>query len=233
MNTKLLSSTAALAILLATPLAQAQTSPPAASAPSAQPSNPSQPAERTPSAAPEQRGQEPRAPKAGTPSRQGGDRGDRSSQREAPAANDQGGRRQQDQRAAEPRDQGAPTRSRQESQRPADRNERQTRGDRERGGERDRSANTGAAPATSVEINTEQRTRIRERREVFRSGRVDRVNFSLSVGTSVPRSQRIYVLPPEIVEFVPRYRGYKYILVGDEVVIIDPRTLRIVAVIEA
>jgi hypothetical protein len=39
-------------------------------------------------------------------------------------------------------------------------------------------------------------------------------------------------LPVEIVTIVPAYRGYKYILVEEEIVIIDPRTLRIVAVID-
>jgi hypothetical protein len=34
-------------------------------------------------------------------------------------------------------------------------------------------------------------------------------------------------------EYAPQYRGYEYILVGDEILIVDPRTLRIVAVIAA
>jgi hypothetical protein len=34
-------------------------------------------------------------------------------------------------------------------------------------------------------------------------------------------------------EYAPQYRGYEYILVGNEILIVDPRTLRIVAVIDA
>jgi hypothetical protein len=34
-------------------------------------------------------------------------------------------------------------------------------------------------------------------------------------------------------EYAPQYRGYEYILVGDEILIVDPRTMRIVAVIDA
>jgi hypothetical protein len=34
-------------------------------------------------------------------------------------------------------------------------------------------------------------------------------------------------------EYAPQYRGYEYILVGDQVLIVDPRTLQIVAVIDA
>jgi hypothetical protein len=34
-------------------------------------------------------------------------------------------------------------------------------------------------------------------------------------------------------EYAPQYRGYEYVLVGDEILIVDPRTMRIVAVIAA
>jgi hypothetical protein len=59
------------------------------------------------------------------------------------------------------------------------------------------------------------------------------VNFSISVGTVVPRSVHVYEVPADIVEIVPAYRGYKYIVVRDEILILDPRTLRIVAIIDA
>ena len=41
------------------------------------------------------------------------------------------------------------------------------------------------------------------------------------------------VLPEEIVLLIPEYRGYDYFLIGDEIVIVDPRTLEIVAIIPA
>jgi hypothetical protein len=43
----------------------------------------------------------------------------------------------------------------------------------------------------------------------------------------------LYKLPVRVVEYVPQYRDYEYILVGDEILIVDPRTFRIVAVIPA
>jgi Protein of unknown function (DUF1236) len=48
----------------------------------------------------------------------------------------------------------------------------------------------------------------------------------------VPRTVRIFDLPPDIVTIVPAYRGYKYVIVEEEILIIDPRTLRIIAVLE-
>jgi hypothetical protein len=91
--------------------------------------------------------------------------------------------------------------------------------------------NTGSAPS---KVTTEQRTEIRSKLSSHSSGaRLKRsdVHFSLSVGTRVPRSVHVLDLPSDIVEIVPAYRGYKYVLVGDEIVIIDPATFEIVAVI--
>ena len=67
----------------------------------------------------------------------------------------------------------------------------------------------------------------------MRAQRLNRADFSLEVGAAVPRSVRVYTLPPEIVEIVPEYRGHDYVLVGDDIVIIDPGSLEIVAVIPA
>jgi Protein of unknown function (DUF1236) len=61
--------------------------------------------------------------------------------------------------------------------------------------------------------------------------RLSNVHFSLTVGEAVLETVRLYSFPASIVEYAPQYRDYEYILVGDEILIVDPRTLRIVAVI--
>lgn len=38
-------------------------------------------------------------------------------------------------------------------------------------------------------------------------------------------------MPSTIIAIVPEYRGYSYIVVRDEIVIVEPRTYRIVAVL--
>ncbi|MGA7426588.1 MAG: DUF1236 domain-containing protein [Rhodoplanes sp.] len=63
--------------------------------------------------------------------------------------------------------------------------------------------------------------------------RVANVNFSVSVGTTVPRSVRLVAVPAAIVEIQPAWRGYEYFMVGDQVVIVDPDTMQIVAIISA
>jgi hypothetical protein len=44
---------------------------------------------------------------------------------------------------------------------------------------------------------------------------------------------RFHPLPEEIVNIYPDWRGYEFILVHDQIVVIDPRTFEIVAVLEA
>lgn len=61
---------------------------------------------------------------------------------------------------------------------------------------------------------------------------VTHVNFSVSVGTAVPRTLELRPVPTTIVEIVPQYRGYDFFLVRDEIVIVEPRSHRIVDVIE-
>jgi hypothetical protein len=44
---------------------------------------------------------------------------------------------------------------------------------------------------------------------------------------------RFYPLPAEVVTIYPEWRGYEFIQVGDQIVVVDPQTFEIVAVIEA
>ena len=62
---------------------------------------------------------------------------------------------------------------------------------------------------------------------------VTNVNFSISVGTRVPRDVHFHALPPRVVTIYPEWRSYKYILVKEQIVIIDPDTYEIVAVLES
>jgi Protein of unknown function (DUF1236) len=91
---------------------------------------------------------------------------------------------------------------------------------------------TGQAGA-GAKLSTEQRTKITS---VIREQRVapaEHVNFSISVGTRVPREVRFHPLPAEVVTVYPEWRGYEFFLVRDEIVVVDPRSLEIVAVLPA
>jgi hypothetical protein len=58
-----------------------------------------------------------------------------------------------------------------------------------------------------------------------------KIKFSLNVGTAVPRSFRLVAVPPTLVEIHPRWRGYLYFVVADEIIIVNPRTHEIVAIV--
>jgi hypothetical protein len=82
-------------------------------------------------------------------------------------------------------------------------------------------------------LSSEQRTKITT---VIRGQHIapaTNVNFSISVGTRVPRDVSFHPLPAEVVTIYPEWRGYEFILVNDQIVVVDPRTFEIVAVIEA
>jgi hypothetical protein len=93
-------------------------------------------------------------------------------------------------------------------------------------------ATTGQGAAGSAKLTTEQRTKISS---VIREQKVERVNLnvSVSVGTRIPASVHVHPLPQQVIVIYPEWRGYDYILVGEQIVIIDPRTHQIVAVLEA
>jgi hypothetical protein len=82
-------------------------------------------------------------------------------------------------------------------------------------------------------LSSEQHAKIRDTLRVEKSERLTSVPFSTKVGEAIPGTVHLYVLPVSIMEYAPQYRGYEYILVGDEILIVDPRTLRIIAVIDA
>ena len=86
------------------------------------------------------------------------------------------------------------------------------------------------APAA---LSSEQHVKIRDGLRGEKTERLTNVQFSTTVGEMIPETVHLYALPVSIVEDAPQYRGYEYILVGDEILIVNPRTMRIVAVIEA
>jgi hypothetical protein len=88
-----------------------------------------------------------------------------------------------------------------------------------------------------IQVTEEKRSGVRERlvkeRGVERVSR-SRINVSINVGTTLPRSVRLHRFPTTIISFAPAYRGYSYVLLEDEtIVVVDERTYVIVDVIPA
>jgi hypothetical protein len=93
-------------------------------------------------------------------------------------------------------------------------------------------ATTGQGAAGSAKLTTEQRIKISS---VIREQKVEQVNLNVSVtvGTRIPASVHVHSLPQQVIVIYPEWRGYDYVLVGEQIVIINPRTHEIVAIIEA
>jgi hypothetical protein len=63
--------------------------------------------------------------------------------------------------------------------------------------------------------------------------KVDHVDFSLSPGTVVPNSVHLAPLPQTMVDIEPSWRGNKFFEVGDQIVIVDAQTMKILGVLKA
>ena len=101
-------------------------------------------------------------------------------------------------------------------------------------GQAQRNGTSGREGGASVKLSQDQRTKIKDvivrDRNVARIGSAD---FHVGVGVTVPRTVHVAVLPPEVVTIVPEYRGFEYVVVGDQLLIVDPNTLEIVAILPA
>jgi hypothetical protein len=107
------------------------------------------------------------------------------------------------------------------------------------------STNTAAQPSTgqtntaqsrtninvSANLTESQRTRVSQSISRLNARPVTNVNFSLSVGTVVPRAVQFQPLPAEVVEVMPQYRGYNFVVVREDIVIVEPSTYKIVDVL--
>lgn len=101
-----------------------------------------------------------------------------------------------------------------------------------RDGKSSQTTGQGAA-STSSNLTTQQRTKISTTIKQQNVKPVTKVNFSIAIGTTVPRDMTLHALPTTVIEVYPAWRGYQYILVEDEILVIDPATFRIVAILEA
>jgi hypothetical protein len=107
-------------------------------------------------------------------------------------------------------------------------------GREDRNGKAEGKSNTTVGQAgAGAKLSTEQRTKITTVIRDQHVAPVNNVNFSISIGTRVPREVSFHPLPAEVVTVYPEWRGYEFFLVREQIVVVDPRTLEIVAVLEA
>lgn len=105
----------------------------------------------------------------------------------------------------------------------------QRSGAAERSGDR---TTTGQVP--KIEINPQQRTELRSRfkQANIRTVERNRINVAIGVGAVLPSTVTFVPLPDPIVTLVPQFRDYHAVRVGDQILIVEPGTRRIVYIIE-
>lgn len=97
-----------------------------------------------------------------------------------------------------------------------------------------RSNTTGqGAAGTSASLTGEQRSKISTSIKQQNVAPLTNVSFAIAIGTAIPGDIQRAPLPRSVIDVYPAWRGYEFIMVGGDIVIIDPMTLRIVAIIEA
>jgi len=83
-----------------------------------------------------------------------------------------------------------------------------------------------------VQLSEQQRTNVHQTiLKESNVNRINQVNFSINVGTRVPRSVHLFALPASVISLVPQYRSYRYFVANDQVCIVDPNSYEIVEVI--
>jgi len=85
--------------------------------------------------------------------------------------------------------------------------------------------------ATPLQLSDAQRQQIRQYFANKPGQRTQGANFSLAVGAAVPQDVPLQKLPPEILSALGGYQGNDYVLVGDQLVIVDPTARRVVALV--
>jgi Putative peptidoglycan binding domain/Protein of unknown function (DUF1236) len=188
-----------------------------------------------------QQGKQGSEPKSGTTGQADREQGKQAEPQQKGKQGQQGkaaeqGKAQQGKQGAEPKSSTTGQGQREQGKQAEPKTDQQGRQGQQQGqtGQQGRQGDTaqqGRDQQGSVQLTTEQRTQVRE--QVFaRSNvpRVDNVNFSVRVGTTVPTSVRIVEVPDVLIRIHPEWRAHRYFVVRDDVVIVDT-SHRIVAVV--
>lgn len=86
-----------------------------------------------------------------------------------------------------------------------------------------------ASPAP--QITSEQQEKIRDSIKTAKVDHVAKLAIPLEVGAEVPRNLHFYPFPKEVAEIAPEYGNFFYVVAAEKIVVIDPLSYRIVAIL--
>jgi hypothetical protein len=118
---------------------------------------------------------------------------------------------------------------------------RPEKGANESAQERKGAVETTTGPAKSErEMSAQGRMKLDQRQASDLRSRLEKrggentagsATFSARVGGRVPEGVRLLEAPSDIVEVYPQFRGYDYVVEGDEIIFVDPRTREVVEIV--
>ena len=90
--------------------------------------------------------------------------------------------------------------------------------------------NQGASPNQKVQLSAAQKTAIYNAVSKDKSKSAS-ANFQASIGARVPASIELYALPPDAVANAQAASSFRYTMVNNQVVLVDPLTMQVVDII--
>ena len=95
--------------------------------------------------------------------------------------------------------------------------------------------NRGEANATPdrdrFRFDARQASTLRERLSRFAGAPSAGVSVNVRVGAPIPETVRLLEMPPEVIAEYPQFAGFDFVMIRDEIVIVDPRSREVVEVI--
>jgi hypothetical protein len=95
-------------------------------------------------------------------------------------------------------------------------------------GARARDVKQTARPAG---LNDQQREQLHSIFSSLHGPMMERPNFEMMIGTSVPHQTEVADLPPEVTQVLNGFWGDQYLIAGSDLVIVDQHSRRVAAII--
>jgi hypothetical protein len=83
----------------------------------------------------------------------------------------------------------------------------------------------------AANLSDQQRDQLRSIISSAKAPTMDRPNFEMMIGTSVPRQTQVADLPPEITQVLNGFWGDQYLIAGNDLVIVDQHSRRVAGII--
>jgi hypothetical protein len=82
-----------------------------------------------------------------------------------------------------------------------------------------------------LQISDQQREKLRSVTAAASGPKLDTAGFELMIGASIPEKITLADLPPEASEIMNGFWGDQYVLVQDKMIVVDPHTRRVAAIV--